>query len=554
MAVSKRGGSPARMLALLVALVMVLAACNGSSDETSTTAGEGDDDVTTTAADDGGTDTTAGDDGGTDTTSGEDDGEGGEGGTLEVALLDDIDEFDPQAFSAVNFPVIKNLYDSLIEYTAEGEAIPNLATEWTVADDNTSVTLTLRDDVVFQSGATMTSADVAATLEKASDPELGKNLFSTMSIVADWETPDDTTVTINFTGPTAEKQITDLLQFLSVIDSTGLDDVVTTPAGSGPFHFDSRSLGSELTLIANPDYWGEGPFLDGIHFTIFSDSDSASAALESGQVDLIYNVSGREGLRLQEAGFELVEGPGPLVQVLRINPNNGPLQNQTFRQGLAYLLNREAILEVGYGGIGEVTALPWAPNNPAADPSYNETYAYDPATAQQFFADSGLSDAEMADFSMLVNSGNESSVAISQVFQADLATVGIDIELELLAGAEYTDAVLGGGYDVLFGGVGNVQKFPTRVATNSIFRTADNPVVGEPMFPEYVEAIEQVDTTLGPEDAIQEGYDNLNEVIMDLAFGLATNTYQFGLIVADPELEGVQLDIDNIFIGRTIRK
>lgn len=155
---------------------------------------------------------------------------------------------------------------------------------------------------------------------------------------------------------------------------------------------------------------------------------------------------------------------------------------------------------------------------------------------------------------MLVNSGSTQTVDISQLFQADLASVGINIELELLEGAEYTDRLLQGEFDVLFGGIGNVQKFPTRVATNSIYRTADNPVIGDPMFPEYVEAIERINTTLGPEEEIQAAYDNLNQVLMDLAFALPTNSYQFGLIVASPDLEGVELDIDNILIGRTIRK
>lgn len=48
-------------------------------------------------------------------------------GKLRVAILADIANFDPAQFSSVNFPLIKNLYDSLIEYTAEGQAIPSLA-------------------------------------------------------------------------------------------------------------------------------------------------------------------------------------------------------------------------------------------------------------------------------------------------------------------------------------------------------------------------------------------------------------------------------------------
>jgi peptide/nickel transport system substrate-binding protein len=94
-----------------------------------------------------------------------------EGGSLRVAILLDVSNFDPQSFLAVNFPLIKNFYDSLIEYSPEGEPIPSLASAWEIADDNGSVTLTLRHDVTFQSGEPMTAEAVATTLAKAADPE-----------------------------------------------------------------------------------------------------------------------------------------------------------------------------------------------------------------------------------------------------------------------------------------------------------------------------------------------------------------------------------------------
>ncbi|MCU0987762.1 MAG: hypothetical protein MUC89_23020, partial [Acetobacteraceae bacterium] len=70
-------------------------------------------------------------------------------GTLRVALLADIANFDPHQFSFVNASLIKNLYDSLIEYTPEGRAVPSLAEAWSIAADSRSVTVTLRRDVKF---------------------------------------------------------------------------------------------------------------------------------------------------------------------------------------------------------------------------------------------------------------------------------------------------------------------------------------------------------------------------------------------------------------------
>jgi peptide/nickel transport system substrate-binding protein len=474
------------------------------------------------------------------------------GDTLRVAITNDMTNYDPQQFSTVNFFLIKNLYDSLIEYTEEGEAVPSLATDWTISDDNTSVSLTLRDDVTFHSGTPFDAEALTATLEKASDPERGKNVYSTMSIVKDWTVDGAHALTINFNGPIPERQITDLLQFLLPIDPGAMDQLETVAGGTGAYMLDERQVGQSVTLVRNPDYWREDePKLDKLVFTIFSEDAAAASALESGSVDLIYGGQSRSAVRLRDAGFQVLQGPGKLVQVFRINSTKAPFDNQKFRQAFNHLMNRAAILKVGYAGLGETTALPWAPANPAFDASYNEQYGYDIDKAKELLAESGLSEAEMSDWQLLVNGSDEASVAISQVVQGSLAEAGIDIELDVRQGAEFIDALLTGGFHAVFGGVGNVQKFPSRVATNSIYRTVKNPVFGDPHpHPAYVDAIGRVDSSFGED--VQPAYDNLNAVLVDEAFAIPTNSYETGLIVASPDLEGFTLDIDNLLVGRTI--
>lgn len=474
------------------------------------------------------------------------------GGTLRVAILADINDFDPQAFLGVNFPLIKNFYDSLVEYTANGEAIPSLAKSWEVASDNTSVTLSLRDDVRFHSGAPLDAQAVAATLEKASDPQSGKQVYATMAVVRDWTVNDSHSIRIDFNNPVPEKQITDLLQFLSVIDPSAIDTVEEKPAGTGAYTLGERVLGQRVRMVANPNYWREGePVAEEVVLTVFSDNDAASAALESGAVDIIYGANGRTAVRLRDAGYQLIQGPGPLVQVFRINTTRGPFQNEKFRQAFNYLIPRPAILKVGYAGLGEITALPWAPASPAADPSYNEKYAFDLDKGRALLAASGLSADEMSDWNLLVNGADQDAINISQIAQSTLAKVGINVELELKEGAEFVDDMLGGGYTAVFAGIGNVQKFPSRVATNSIYRTKNNPILGEPHpHPDYVAAIERVNSAFGAD--VQAAYDNLNEVLVRTAFGVPTNTFDIGLIVAAPNVSGFTLDIDNMLVARTI--
>ncbi len=476
------------------------------------------------------------------------------GGTLRVAILADISNYDPQAFLTLNFPVIKNLYDSVIEYTPEGKPVPSLATAWTIAPDGTSVTFTLRKGPTFPSGAPLNAQAVAATLKKASDPQKGRNIYATMSFVKDWTVVDDNTFRIDFKAPAPERQITDLLQFISVIDPAGIDTVDTKPAGIGPYLLAERVVGQRIRLTANPSYWRTGePVSKEAVITVFSEDAAATAALESGSADIVYGGSARTAVRLKNAGYPLLQGPGQLVQVFRINATRGPFKNEKFRQAFEYLMDRAAILRLGYGGLGQTVALPWAPASPAFDAKTNTDYAFNLDKAKALMAASGLSAAEMSNWKLLTNSGDEPTVIISQLVQSTLAKVGIKIDLEMRSGGDYADSMLGGKFDAMFGGVGNIQKFPSRLNTNSIYRSVNNAILGTPFpFPSYVAALDRVNAAVGPTADTRGAYDNLNKVLLDTAFGVPTNTYDPALLVAAKNVDGFTKDIDNLLVLRTI--
>ena len=477
------------------------------------------------------------------------------GGTLRVGILQDVVNFDPLQFSAVNYPLIRNLYDALIDYTPEGKAVPGLVESWQIGPDSTSVTLKLRGDVSFTDGTPLTSDAVAATLKKAADPVKGKNVYPTMSIVKDWSIDDPHTISLHFNTPVPDKQITDLLQSICVIEPSVVDSVETKVGGTGAYSLAERVLGQRLRLVANPKYWRAGqPVSHEVVETVFSDNEAAAAALESGGLDLIYGANNRTAVRLRDGGFQVFQGPAPLAQIFRINATHGPFKNAKFRQAFNYLMDRQAILKVGYAGVGQLISLPWVPSSPAYDPSYNEKYTYNLDKTKELLKESGLSQAEMNGWKLMVDGGDQVAVAITQLVQSTLAKVGINVGIDVRQGSEFVDALLGGRFDALFGGVGNNQKFPSRITTNSIYRTVKNPIFGDPNpFPDYVAAIDRVNHTLGSDPKVlHAAYDNLNRALIDASFGIATNTFSVGLIVAAKNVGGITPDVDDIFVARTI--
>ena len=271
-----------KWLALFAVLALVLAAC-----------GDGDDAAADTTA--GPTDTTAAPDT-PDTTEAPDTGAmAGQGGELLILQW--------QAPSQVNALLSSGTKDllagsivlePLARFTPDGQIVATLAVaipskaDGSVAADNTSITVTLRDDVVWSDGTPFTADDVVFTFEYCSDELTGCSAdFSTVaSVVAD----DDLTVTITFNDPQPypfndfvgyTEPIISRAQFQNCIGegASACTDENFAPIGTGPYMVIETRPEDTVTYEYNPNYRfaAEGkPFFGTV--TIKGGGDAAASA------------------------------------------------------------------------------------------------------------------------------------------------------------------------------------------------------------------------------------------------------------------------------------
>lgn len=480
------------MLALIAVLALVLAACSSSSgdDTTTTTAGGGGEATTTTAGGGGGGDTTT-------TTEGT-----AEGGILRVGVLNDVQAWDSSRLQGVLFPFHRNLYDTLADYENGLNAMPRLATGWEINEAQDSVTITLRDDVVFDDGRPMTADDVAANLAYFIDPETGNQVYGpTSGVVEDWEVTSPTEIVVNLQRPTAELQITDLLTSWAIGDPEKFDLYPTEAHGTGPFSFVEWIPGESVTLTANENYWGEGPYIDGIEYRIFGDGDSMAAAMEAGDIDVMYSPTAAQASRLEGLGFTNVVAPaGAIIDQFRIDASEPPWDNANLRLALSYAMDMPTINDAIYEGLGTVVRLPYAPTSPAFDEDLAATMAYDMDKARELLETSGLPESEWKGV-VMTSSNNEAAQLVSQIVQASMAELGFDLEIELVDASAASDRYFNSDFQVFWSGIGNAQKYPTRISTNSIYRTTGNAIFDmEALFPDYVAAIDQANAAVTPEE------------------------------------------------------
>ena len=244
--------------------------------------------------------------------------------------------------------------EGLVKFAPTFELVPGLASEWTVSDDQLTLTFKLRDGVTWHDGQPFTSADVKFTIDTAgSEASQSPAQDTVRKYITSVETPDDTTVVITLTQPYSPmltvlaEQLTILPQHL--LSENPYDETFgEKPIGTGPYKVTDRQT-SFITLEANTDYWGDLPFTQKIILRDSPEAAAQQAGLLSGELDVIsYNPTTMSGLESQ--GFVATKGLAGSVHGINIDLMTPLLQDVNVRKALQLSLDRERILSVLYAG------------------------------------------------------------------------------------------------------------------------------------------------------------------------------------------------------------
>jgi peptide/nickel transport system substrate-binding protein len=314
-----------------------------------------------------------------------------EGGTLVVAISSDPGSLNPAiTTSGAVHTASETFFNGLVALDESGAPVPELAESWEIGDDGREYTFTLRDDVTWHDGEPFTADDVVFTFNEVLLEFHARTSASMGSSIESIEAPDDHTVVFRFTEPYAP-----LLQQLNVTEAPILPEHVyadgdiqehpanTAPVGTGPFVFESYSEGSEIRGTANPDYFEEGPFLDGLVMRVIPDEASQLLALENGEVDFLWGVPGPDIARLEDdPAIQLGTTPSNpgganCIMTVSFNLERPITSSHEVRRAIAHALDRERFLEQVQFGQGQVatapisSGIPWAHADDVGLPSYD---------------------------------------------------------------------------------------------------------------------------------------------------------------------------------------
>jgi peptide/nickel transport system substrate-binding protein len=234
---------------------------------------------------------------------------GGGQGDLVFAMPFEVASLDPhRANEETSVIALGNIYDTLVQLDPNDSTkyVPRLASAWTINDDSTVFTLTIRDDAKFSTGNPVTADDVKFSLDRL------WNLQGQPSFILDTmksiEVVDPHTVTITLKA--SDSPFLSKLAFpqVAIVDSKvalangAVSDATAVDAdqaeaflnknsiGSGAFILGGYTPNQELILKRNPDYWGDAPSVDRVIMRDVPESTVQRQLLESGDIDIAWTL------------------------------------------------------------------------------------------------------------------------------------------------------------------------------------------------------------------------------------------------------------------------
>ncbi|MGG4265435.1 peptide ABC transporter substrate-binding protein [Peribacillus simplex] len=417
------------VLALLMAIMLILAACNGGSKETSK------------------------------------EKEGGSGDSTKSKVLNVNNSSEPGSLHPANAQgtheswILEHTFEGLTKKTEEGKIVPGAAASWKISDDGLTWTFKLKDGLKWSNGDPLTANDFEYAWKYALKPETAADYAYQLYYLKGGEAynskkgkeedvgvkaTDDLTLEVTLEQPTP--YFLDLTSFYTFypIDKKVQEENpkwaldAKTHVSNGPFKLTEWKHKESLKIEKNENYYDKDKIkLDAVNFALIEDENTAWQMYQSGELDIAYPLPvDIQGQMVNSDDKEFKMGKELAVYYYNFNTKVKPFNNAKVRKALSMAIERKKITEnVSQGGQKPAFGV-IPPGIPDASGDFQENtgdlFKEDVAEAKNLLKE-GLAEEgmkELPNFSILYNtldSHKKIAEAVQEMWRDNL---GIKVTLE----------------------------------------------------------------------------------------------------------------------------
>jgi peptide/nickel transport system substrate-binding protein len=374
---------------------------------------------------------------------------------LKIGLANDPDVLDPaQSRTFVGRIVYTAMCDKLVDVGPDLTIVPQLATEWTWSAEGKELKMKLRKGVKFHDGTPLNAEAVVATIERnqtLTESRRKSELASVEKVEANGE--DEVTFKLKSPDVTLLAQLADRAGM--IVSPKAAKELGANfgshPVCAGPYKFVERVQQDRIVLEKFADYWNkDNVFLDKVTYLAIPDTTVRLANLRAGDLDMGTEMAASDAAAIKgDANLVYADAVNLGYLALYVNVGNGPAadnplgKDKRVRQAFSLALDREAIMQVVYEGIG-IAGNQAFPSN---GPWFNKDVpvpARDVEKAKALLKEAGI-DRLKLEFTV---TNSPVVLQAAQMMQAMVAEAGFDVSLKATEFATLLDEETAGKYTI----------------------------------------------------------------------------------------------------------
>jgi peptide/nickel transport system substrate-binding protein len=333
----------------------------------------------------------------------------------------------------VDFARIIALYDPLIGYDLKGQNQLRLAESMEPNANATVWTVRLRPGVTFHDGKPLTAEDVIYTFRRIiTNNYAGASSLGSVD-VKNLKALDSLTVRIPCHTPyaTLPDAMTGYYYYMGIVP-VGYDP--KSPMGTGPFTYQSFSPGVQSTFVRNDHYWdtSDGPYIDSLVISDYSDETSQVNAFLSGQADVINLLSATSIPEVQQAGNVLVANGGGMTP-FTMRVDQPPFNDARVRQAFRLVCDRTQMMELIFGGRGTIGNDIFSPYDPEFDQAIPQR-TQDIGQAKSLLKAAGH---EGLTVQLVTSDIAQGTTRVAQIFAQQATAAGVTVNLRQVTATEF---------------------------------------------------------------------------------------------------------------------
>lgn len=358
-----------------------------------------------------------------------------------IAVQADATSMDPNVFNDdYSDLAMRQVYETLLAKDEEGKIYNLLAENVEEKDGGLTYTITIREGVKFHSGKDLTIDDVIWNFERVIQNEKSANVYKNI-IPESVKKIDDNKMELKLEQPQGSFMEVLTSPYLAIMpkDVQNDIDVNTEEDGTGPFKMVSWEPQNEMKFERFDDYWGDKPAFKNLTFRIIPEATNRTVELESGGVDMAFNIAPNDIKKVEEnEDLQIFRKGNYAVHFIQFNISKAPFNNIKAREAVSYALDLNDIVNSIYMGVGEIATSPISPRAKYSIASEIEPKTRDIEKAKALLAEAGV--PEGTEILFYVND-NQQRQDVATIVQAQLKEVGLNVKVEKFEWGAYMDTL-----------------------------------------------------------------------------------------------------------------